>query len=354
MPTIDTFMANDEYAMLECRLSTMADAVDWFVIVEGDVDHQGHPKAYHMTEAVSGGMFDKWRDKLVVVRATDLPTTPHTDDPWSREFAQRDWVWQGLAQIEELRGEPLPDETIVLHGDVDEICEPLAVRNVRPRPREFVAFQQRMHSFALDWLHPDVWGGTVAVLLGSVRAMHPRKIVPTPEVWESIGDATKNALPCPKCSPWINAPRFFLELVDGRFVCSRCDFNSEWWPVVWHPGQWQIVRNQRNRLVSENFQSEGPGWAFRRYPGQDLTNEGIFYGWHFTWMGGRDAAIKKLGSFCHPEVADQIDAGLKTNLFLREGMHVDGRVMRPVEIDDTYPQWIQDGNAPAEWYRPRT
>ncbi len=70
-------------------------------------------------------------------------------------------------------------------------------------------------------------------------------------------------------------------------------------------------------------------------------------------MGGRDAAFKKLGSFCHPEVADQIDAGLKTDLFLREGMHVDGRVMIPMTVDDTYPQWIVDGNAPAEWFRPR-
>lgn len=298
---VDSFMVNAEFDMLECRLETMGDSVDYVIALEANVDHQNHPKPYHLTDNLA--RFAKWRDKLVVVQAHDLPATPHAEDPWAREWAQRDWTWPGLTMIEERRAAPLPDDTIVLHGDVDEICEPLAVRNVRPRFREFVAFQQRWHSFALDWLHPDVWGGTVAVTLETARKMRKRQYV---------GDE------------------------------------------LWHPGCWQIVRNQRNGLQRGCLAGEGDGWSVRMYPGPDLTNDGIYYGWHFTWMGGRDAAIQKLGSFCHPEVADQIDAGLKSDIFLREGMHVDGRVMRPVEIDDTYPQWIQDGHAPAEWLRPRT
>jgi beta-1,4-mannosyl-glycoprotein beta-1,4-N-acetylglucosaminyltransferase len=289
---IDSFMVNAEFEMLECRLDTMATAVDFFLAIEADVDHQNHPKPYHLTENID--RFAKWRDKLIVVQAHDLPTTPHAQDPWAREWAQRDWTWAGLTMIEERRGgEPLPDDTIVLHGDVDEICDPLFVRNVRPKYRQFVSFEQRWYSFAVDWFHPDVWGGTVAVTLETARSMRRRQYV---------GDE------------------------------------------LWHPGTWQIVRNQRNGLQRNNFVGEGGQWSSMALPES---------GWHFTWMGGRDAALKKLGSFCHPEVADQIDAGLKTDLFLREGMHVDGRVMRPVDVDDTYPQWIQDGNAPAEWYRPR-
>jgi beta-1,4-mannosyl-glycoprotein beta-1,4-N-acetylglucosaminyltransferase len=288
---VDSFMVNNEFEMLECRLDTMAPAVDYFLAIEASVDHQNHPKPYHITENLD--RFKEWRDKLIVVQAHDLPDTPHKADPWAREWAQRDWTWAGLAMIEERRAEPLPDDTIVLHGDLDEICDPLYVRNVRPKYREFVAFDQRWHCFALDWVMPDVWGGTVAVTLETARSMRRRQYV---------GDE------------------------------------------LWHPGTWQIVRNQRNGLQPNNFVGEGTGWASLAIPNS---------GWHFTWLGGKQAALAKLGSFCHPEVEEIIHAGLQTDMYLRQGQHVDGRRQFPCEIDDTYPQWVQAGKAPATWYRPR-
>jgi SAM-dependent methyltransferase len=286
---IDSFMVNGELDMLECRLDTMASAVDWFIAVEGDVDHQNHPKPYHLSENLD--RFAAWKDKLIVVQASGLPTSDHVEDPWAREWAQRDWTWKGLERIEGLQ----PTD-IVLHGDVDEICDPLYVRNIRPRLREFVLFGQSLHCFAVDWLHPDVWGGTVAVTVETALACGVR------------------------------------HEVDG---------------IVYHPGSWQIVRNQRNGLVSVNFSSYGLGGGWR-------TSVLDGAGWHFSWLGGQEAAIKKLGSFCHPEVADRISAGLEDDLFYREGMHVDGRKQTPVEIDSSFPRWIREGHAPASWFRPRT
>jgi beta-1,4-mannosyl-glycoprotein beta-1,4-N-acetylglucosaminyltransferase len=283
---VDTFMINDEFDMLECRLTEMASAVDWFIAIEADVDHQNHPKPYHLTNNLD--RFAPWKDKLVVVQATGLPTTPHDLDPWAREWAQRDWVWQGLEQIPDL-----DDTAIVLHGDVDEICDPLHVRNVRPRFKEFVQFAQRLHCFAVDWQHPDPWGGTVACTLETARALGERQYV---------GDD------------------------------------------MYHPGAWQLVRNQRNGLQRRNFEWLGTGWRTTVLPDA---------GWHFSWLGGQEAALRKLGSFCHPEVADRVSAGLATDMFLRDGWHVDGRKMQAVDVDETWPRWIVDGHAPAEWFRPR-
>lgn len=77
-------------------------------------------------------------------------------------------------------------------------------------------------------------------------------------------------------------------------------------------------------------------------------------GWHFSWLGGPDRAMHKVESFCHPEVRDRIVGAIDNdNWFWREGYHVDGQKMQPVEIDDTFPRWIRDGHAPASWYRPR-
>lgn len=279
---IDAFMLNGEFDILELRLDTMGDAVDWFVVVQADVDHQNHSKPYHFDS--THPRWARWADKLVDVRATDLPTTEHDADPWAREWAQREWVWQGLAQVPNLSA-----DDVVLHGDVDEIVHPLYARNVRPKPRQFVAFGQRLHCFAVDWQHPDEWGGTVAVT------------------------------------------------VETAMACGRRDLS------IGHPGAWQIVRNQRNGLISGNF-PDPQHWRW-----QGMADAG----WHFSWLGGKAATLAKVGSFCHPEIADRTLAGLEADRFLREGFHVDGRRMIPVEVDDTWPAYIYERRCPESWWRPR-
>lgn len=261
---IDTFPINNELDMLACRLEEMAPAVDYFIAAEANVDHQDHPKPYHITDNLH--LFDRWADKLIVIRATGLPTHADDPDPWARELAQREYVHLGLQQIDAKVGLQLDD--IILHGDVDEICRALHVRNVRPRDG-FVSFEQELFCFAVDWLHPDAWGGTVAATLRQVIALGERPM--------------------------------------------------------------QKLRNTRNTNMSILPQS----------------------GWHLSWLGGQEAALKKLNSFCHPEIAERTLQGLTSDLYLREGFHVDGRRMTPVEVDSTWPRFIFERRCPTNWFRPR-
>lgn len=273
---VDTFPINNELEMLTMRLETMSPAVDYFVAVEADVDHQDNPKPFHISDNLD--RFTRWADKLIVVKATGLPTVEDDPDPWARELMQREYVLDGLRNIP-----GIDENAIILHGDVDEICRPLHVRNVRPKvPARpgllpdgkpdlgFVTFEQRGHFFAVDWLYPDVWGGTVA---GTVKQV--------------------------------------MEL---------------------GPYPFQKMRNLRNWNPSV------------------LTDAG----WHFSWLGGQEAAMRKLGSFCHPEVAERTLHGLSSDRYLREGMHLDGRVMAPVEVErGEWPDFIVDRRCPTEWFRPR-
>lgn len=263
---IDTFPINRELDMLQMRLEEMAPAVDYMIAVEANVDHQDHPKPYHITDNL--GRFAEWSDKLVVVRATGLPTAADDGDPWARELSQREFIKDGLGLLHE-RGVELGPDTIVLHGDVDEICRPLHVRNVRPKGAEFVSFEQRLHCFAVDWLHPDPWGGTVAATLRQISALGPNPF--------------------------------------------------------------QQLRNTRNHNAV-------------RLPDS---------GWHLSWLGGKQATLEKLGSFCHPEIAERTLIGLTDDLYLREGLHVDGRRMKPVDVDDTWPKMIVERRCPPEWFRPQ-
>lgn len=263
---IDTFPINTELELLQMRLEEMSPAVDYFIAVEADVDHQDHPKPFHITENLD--RFAEWADKLIVVRATGLPTHADDPDPWARELAQREYVKDGLAELA-ARGVELGPDTIILHGDVDEICRSLYVRNVRPKGAEFVSFRQRMSCFAVDWVHPDPWGGTVAATLRQVVAIGVQPF--------------------------------------------------------------QKLRNTRNTNAVGLPES----------------------GWHFSWLGGKQATLAKLGSFCHPEIAERTLVGLNDDLYLREGLHLDGRKMKPVDVDDTWPRMIVERRCPESWFRPR-
>lgn len=156
---VDTFPFFNELDMLQMRLEECYDAVDAFVAVEADVDHQGHPKPYHLSENLE--RFSPWLDKLVVVRASGLPSVEEYPNAWSREQAQREHVSEGLAQL------AVSLDDVILHGDVDEIPRQVVARNVAPSA--FTTLLMRGHFWAVDWRHPDPdnlgvpwWAGTVA------------------------------------------------------------------------------------------------------------------------------------------------------------------------------------------------
>jgi hypothetical protein len=154
----DTFMVNNDLDMLECRLVELENVGGLVhVAVEADVDHQDHPKPYHLSDNLD--RFAPWKERLVVVRASGLPTAKDAPDPWAREHAQRECVALGLTDAS-------PDD-IVLHGDVDEIPTALVARNVRPRG--FVAFEQRGHFWSCRWRYPVGWRGTVAGRASDIR-----------------------------------------------------------------------------------------------------------------------------------------------------------------------------------------
>jgi len=262
---VDTFPFNNELDLLQCRLEELYNSVDHFVLVESVVDHQDHPKPLWFAEHKE--RFAPYADKIVHVIAErdDMPTIIEDNDPWGREHAQREVIGKGMARI------PFTDDTIVLQSDVDEIPQALLVRNIRPGGR-MLSFGQRGHFFAVDWLHPDTWYGTVAATVASLKNMPPG-----------------------------------------------------------HEFAW--MRDCRLRAECPPHLQDG--------------------GWHFSWLGGREAALAKLGSFCHPEIAERTEQLLNEDVFLRAGFHVDGQRMTPVEVDDTWPAFIHERRCPSEWFRPR-
>lgn len=258
----DAFMFKDEFDILECRIVELEEVRNLVhILVEADVDHQDHPKPYHFEAGKE--RFAKWADRIIHVKATGLPTARQDQDPWSREHAQREWIRVGLTI-----GEAKPDD-MLLQSDVDEIPRALQARNVRTDG--MVAFAMRGHFWAVDWLYPEPWMGTVAAKVGTIAKLGPQAM-------GYMRDCRNTAL----CPP---------SLRDA--------------------------------------------------------------GWHLSWLGGDDMANAKVESFCHTEVSDLILKGVAGDRFKGQGWHCDGKKMVPVDVDGSWPKWIREGNAPANWYRTR-
>ena len=76
-------------------------------------------------------------------------------------------------------------------------------------------------------------------------------------------------------------------------------------------------------------------------------------GFHFSWLGGKAATLRKLDSFSHTEIKDAVRPGLEADNYLTEGRHVDGAKLVPIEVDGSFPAFIRERRCPANWFRPR-
>jgi len=158
MKTWDTFMlggSESEMDVLECRLRELEGVPDLHhIITEAEITHRGDPKPLWFREFRE--RFASWGERITYVHvpATALPSRRDNPDPWSREYAQREFCHAGLDQAD--------PRDIVLHGDLDEIPRPGALAAVSAKELPFPAvFQMRLCMYAVDWLHPLPWHGTI-------------------------------------------------------------------------------------------------------------------------------------------------------------------------------------------------
>jgi beta-1,4-mannosyl-glycoprotein beta-1,4-N-acetylglucosaminyltransferase len=143
MKVYDTFLFGGELEMLQCRLEELdSSPVYRHVIVEGTMDHIGNPKPLYFQEHRE--VFAPWLDKIIYVVADDMPTVAQQEDPWMREYAQREHLRDGLADA------GLDD--LVLVCDVDEIPSSAALSL---HPEGMVALMMRLSMFAVDWVYRE-------------------------------------------------------------------------------------------------------------------------------------------------------------------------------------------------------
>lgn len=266
MKVFDCFPFFNEFELLELRLETFYDIVDYFVIVEADKTHANIPKPFNFYERRDE--FKKYFPKIHYIMDTTIVPYKGAGD-WSIENNQRNSIAKGLSAAE-------PDDLIMI-SDLDEFPNPAMLKTLiesfsdENKFVDFIAFydttpytknqlvpfhsgmrinrfldlspvgcQQIFHSYYFDWVNRDLpWSGTV---IGKFKHMespqafrNARKVLPrivdggwhfssmggVEKFWEKVRSA-------PDFQKVSNADKDFLEaaMKSGKYLIGGAKFVS--------------------------------------------------------------------------------------------------------------------------------
>ena len=163
MKIFDCFMYFDEEIVLDVRLNTLNDFVDYFVIVESKFTHKGDKRDLKFNHE----KFNKFKDKIIYLIYDKEPTKieivkPEDDEGKKcgkyilnaayRENGQRNFIQEGLLNAK--------SNDIILISDVDEIPN-LSEINFNKISQKIFLFKQNMFYYKFNLYIPNLrWTGT--------------------------------------------------------------------------------------------------------------------------------------------------------------------------------------------------
>ncbi|WP_075522576.1 hypothetical protein [Candidatus Pelagibacter communis] len=163
MKIFDCFMYFDEEIVLDLRLNTLNDYIDYFVIVESSFTHKGNKRKLKFDPT----KFTKFRDKIIYLVYDNEPDNIEkindndSESEKSRKFifnaayrenGQRNYLEKGLIKSK--------DNDLILVSDVDEIPN-LEKFDFKKIKEKIILFQQDMFYYKFNLKLPNlVWSGT--------------------------------------------------------------------------------------------------------------------------------------------------------------------------------------------------
>ena len=155
----------DEEIVLDLRLNTLNEYVDYFVIVESSFNHKGEKRELKFNLK----KFEKFSKKIIYLVYNEVPhkiepinSADHEDEKsrkyifnaYLRENAQRNYIFKGLHDAD-------PND-IILVSDVDEIPN-LEKINFNKISEKLILFNQGMFYYKFNLKLPNfIWTGTKA------------------------------------------------------------------------------------------------------------------------------------------------------------------------------------------------
>ena len=151
MAIFDCFQYFNEEHIADLRFNILDEFVDFFVIVESTVNHQGRSRKLHFDI----NKYKKFRNKIIYIAVDDTPENikkPHSGGESLVEQHQRNSILKGLEKSQ--------DNDLIILSDVDEIPD-LNKLNIFDK-NKYGVFSQKMFMYKLNLLNltENNWHGS--------------------------------------------------------------------------------------------------------------------------------------------------------------------------------------------------
>ena len=161
MAIFDCFQYFNEDHIADLRFNILDEYVDFFVIVESTVNHQGQTRKLHFDK----NKYKKFQSKIVYIEVDDTPDNikkPHTGGESLVEQHQRNSIMKGLNKSQ--------DNDLIILSDVDEIPD-LNKLKVFDK-NKYAVFSQKMFMYKLNLLNlnENNWHGSKICLKKNLKS----------------------------------------------------------------------------------------------------------------------------------------------------------------------------------------
>jgi beta-1,4-mannosyl-glycoprotein beta-1,4-N-acetylglucosaminyltransferase len=184
MKIYDCFQFFNEFDVLEIRLDTLYDYVDYFVISETNRTHSNLDKPYYFEE--NKHLFEKYMDKIIHIKEEYPEDILHfkkrqSDDKYSqqynlisdiydkeenendlkkwpnfcRDYLQREYIKLGLIDCQ--------DDDLIMVSDLDEISNPEVVKNIKENRLTKKCLLQNCYYYYVNVVAHTNWYGAYVV-----------------------------------------------------------------------------------------------------------------------------------------------------------------------------------------------
>ena len=162
MAIYDVFPFFNELDILEIRLNTLSEVVDYFLITEATTTFSGNKKDLYLTENLD--LFSEFKDRLIIQVIDDVPNL----GPFERDWYQRDMAKSILS-------EHLVESDFVMYGDVDEIPTPESLILAKSRLNETIKIVHFAQNLSFYYLNLKETSGTLLSYMGEYENVFNKK-----------------------------------------------------------------------------------------------------------------------------------------------------------------------------------
>jgi beta-1,4-mannosyl-glycoprotein beta-1,4-N-acetylglucosaminyltransferase len=165
----DCFLFCDELEVLDIRLHTLYDFVDYFVLVESCETLQGEPKPFLFE--MNKSRYTRFLDKIIHIKNE---ARVDTESSWVREAVQRNEIGRGLTQCNPV--------DIVFISDVDEIFRKDLIPSVKGYFTDpdcvspILGFEMKMYTYYINRPLDTTWKGSLATTYSYLKGNTPQTL----------------------------------------------------------------------------------------------------------------------------------------------------------------------------------